>query len=165
MFVCKHGVRDSATFDTKAAAASWALTRGAGISAGKRRQIQRKTVREALQRYAREVSPTNGGARWEKIRLAKFERELPFAGRWLSEVQTTDIAGWRDTALRGVPAEDGTWQRAPILPASIRREMVLLRSVFELARKEWGWLATNPMEGSRGRKAGRRAPGASRTTK
>jgi hypothetical protein len=67
------------------------------------------------------VSSLKRGSRWECIRLAKLERELPFAQRLLGDVGAADCAGWRDTALR------------TLAPASVRREMGLLASVWERA--------------------------------
>lgn len=153
-FVWTLNERDSASFRTKGEASAWATEREAEIRAGKRGQIIPRTVRQALQRYAADVSPGKGGGRWERIRLAKLEAQLPFAGRLLAEVSANDIADWRDRAQRGELApmlrklKDGTTKVTParaLAAASVRREMVLLRSVLEIARREWGWLRTNPM--------------------
>jgi integrase len=149
------GVRDSTTRATKAEAAAWAAVREAEIRAGLRGEIIPRTVRQAFERYADEVSPSKGGARWERIRLAKLAAQLPFAGRLLSEVHASDIADWRERAQRGtLPPmvrllKNGNTKitpARPLTPASVRREMNLVHSVFEIARKEWGWLAKNPMD-------------------
>jgi integrase len=60
---------------------------------------------------------------------------MAFIDRQLEDVRPADIAAWRDKRLSEVAAP------------SVRREMVLLRSVLELCRTEWGWLHTNPMDG------------------
>lgn len=161
------GVRESATRATKAEAAAWARQREADILAHRQGRIVARSVRQALSRYASEVSPTHRGARWEQLRLAKLSRSLPFIDRPLAEIRTADVAEWRDAAIAGTltdRAEDGEASPRPALaPASVRREMVLLRSVFEQARKEWGWLRDNPMAGIRwpsaGRPRQRRLPG------
>jgi integrase len=135
-----RGVRDSATFDTKAQAIAWAADRESEIRAGALGKIIPYPVRKALTRYADEVSPSKKGVRWEKVRLKKFAESLPFVDRLLPNVTGVDIAEWRDASLKT------TTKRGTLLaPSSVRREMVLLRSVFEIARKEWGWLAKNPM--------------------
>jgi hypothetical protein len=90
------GVRESGTFDTVAAARAWAREREAEIVAGRRGQIVARTVKQALERYAEKVSPKHKGERWERVRLGKLARTLPFAGRWLAEVTKADIADWRD---------------------------------------------------------------------
>lgn len=147
------GVRVSATRATKAEAAAWARQREADILAHRRGEIIARSVRQALARYSAEVSPGHRGARWEQIRLAKLAKVLPFIDRRLEEVRTADIAAWRDAAIAGIPGEDGSAR--PLAPASVRREMVLLRGVFEVARREWGWLHVNPCAGIRWPSAGR----------
>lgn len=122
VYVIVDGVkkRKSKTFKLKARAVEWAYAMEAGtLSASS------DTFAQACNKYA----TTN---RWDKIRLEKFKRELPFADKSLSSITPNDIAKWRDgSKLQG---------------SSIRREMVLLNSLFEIARKEWGWLKTNPMK-------------------
>lgn len=138
--------REAKTFGTRKAARDWATTREAELLAHKTGQIPSHSVAAALDRYAREISPKKGGSRWEAVRLAKFKRTLGFEMRLLTQVTTADIATWRDRALAGtLPPAEGKKAR-PLAGSSVRREMVLLRSVFEMARKEWGWLATNPMQ-------------------
>lgn len=132
--VARQGVRDSATFDTKAEAVLWAAKREAEIVAGARGEVVGKTLRDALTQYAKIESPRKKGERWELMRLAKFAATMPFADKLIANVQPADISGWRDV------------RRTQVSDASTRREMVLLRSVFEVARKEWGWLQINPMD-------------------
>jgi integrase len=127
------GCRESNTFDTKASAVAWATQRESEILSGKRGQIVARTVRQALERYAEHVSPKHKGARWEKVRLAKLAREVPFAGRWLAAVRREDIAAWRDSMT--------------LAPASCRREYGLLRAVFAVAVHEWGWIHASPFTG------------------
>jgi len=125
----------SRTFRSKAAARIWATTTEAELLAGRRGEIIPRSVRAALKRYAADVSPKHRGVRWEQIRLAKFERDLAFVDRQLEAVRAADIAAWRDKRL------------AEVATGSVRREMVLLRQVFETCRREWGWLTANPMSG------------------
>ena len=119
---------------------AWAADRESEIRAGAIGKIIPYAVRKALFRYADEVSPSKKGARWEKVRLKKFEHSLPFVDRLLPNVAGADIAAWRDASLKTI-TKGGT----PLASSSVRREMVLLHSVFEIARKEWGWLTKNPM--------------------
>ena len=137
------GRRLSATWGSKGAAQKWAIQQEAEILAGKHGQIIPQSVAKALTKYSEEVSPSKRGARWEQVRLTKLSGgskdargALPFRGMELADVRPADIARWRDAAIAGGQA-----------PASVRREMVLLRSVFERCRREWGWLAANPMTG------------------
>lgn len=122
----------SANFATKAQAKAWAATIEADAVSARLGQPARRTVAQALQRYAKEVSSLKRGSRWECIRLKKFERELPFAQRMLGDVGPSDCAAWRDAALHRVA------------PASVHREQGLLASVWDRALKEWQWVPSNP---------------------
>lgn len=130
--ICINGARRSATRDTKAACRDWAVeqeTNGVDSNTGAH------SLLAALKRYAKDVSPTKKGERWEVVRLTKFEYEIPFVTKDMNRIGSADIAGWRDESLRR------------LAPGTVQREMTLLRSVFEIARKEWGWLEVNPMKG------------------
>ncbi|MFU8763885.1 MAG: tyrosine-type recombinase/integrase [Haliea sp.] len=89
---------------------------------------------DALDRFLREVSPGRRGYVREKTTLDLWIREHPLRGYRLDVISGADVADWRDVRLRLVK------------PGSVLREMTLLRSVFEAARRDWGWIARNPME-------------------
>ena len=128
--VARQGVRLSRTFPTKPAAKEWAARQEYLIVNG---GINRPgTVRELFDRYAREVSPSKRGARWEMIRLEVLARDA-IGAVTLRDLSTSDLAAWRDRRLAKVSA------------GSVRREMSLMSSVFTIARKEWGLLAANPL--------------------
>lgn len=133
--VAKRGVRDSQTFDTKAQAVAWATQREAEILAAVPGSAagSDSTLADALKRYKLEVSPSKAGQRWEEIRLDKLTKDLPFAGLALSDVTADQVAAWREARLKEVA------------PPSVRREMTLLSSVFEIARQEWRWCKANPV--------------------
>lgn len=132
--VKQAGRRESNTFATKASAVAWATQREAELLASKRGQIIARTVRQALEEYAERVSPKHRGERWERVRLGKLARTLPFAGRWLETVTRDDVARWRDSMHPALAA------------SSARREYGLLRAVFAVARDEWGWLRASPFD-------------------
>ncbi|WP_254436890.1 tyrosine-type recombinase/integrase [Ruegeria arenilitoris] len=90
------------------------------------------TIGDLFDRYAREVSPKKRGARWETIRLEKLGRDR-IARLQLGEVAAKDFADWRDRRL------------LEVAPASVIREMQLVTSVLNTARKEWGLLPDNPL--------------------
>ncbi|AEF99948.1 phage integrase [Methylomonas methanica] len=129
--VCIQGVRKSATFSTKTEAKTWGTHIESEILAGKHNEKPTKTLLEALDRYAAKVSPTKRGVRWELIRLNAWKR-LPFAHYKLNDISTPILAEWRDERLKTVQ------------PSTVNREMNLLSSVFEQARREWQWTALNP---------------------
>ena len=131
------GQRQSKVCATRREAAQWALEREAELSG---RKLPDKTLRDALRRYASELDDDRGGARWERIRLAAFERD-PLALRRLAALGPDDFAAWRDARLR----TQAQRRQTTVAPATVAREMNLLRSVLETARKEWRWLRTNPM--------------------
>ena len=92
--IVKLGVRDSDSFQTKALAVNWAAGREAEILARTRGQVVRKSLRFALERYAREVSPTKKNAKWEQTRIKFFcsdEFGLPFADKAADTVTADDL--------------------------------------------------------------------------
>jgi len=128
-----QGVRDSAIFSTKREAVLWAAQRetiikdNAGKPAG-----ELHSLRDALRRYAKEVSPLKRGARWEQLRLRAFEGyRLPLDVP-MGRVTAQHIADFRDA------------RNATVSNGSVLRELTLLSSVFETARREWGWVSDNP---------------------
>jgi integrase len=134
----KNGVRDSQTFETKAAAANWGAAREAEILALKRGSFPHKTLGEALTRYSEEVSEKKKGKRFEQLRLAAFARDFPkLAKKPLTELTTPDLADWRDTRLKTVTA------------GAVQRDLNLLSHVFTVAREEWKWMGESPLKGMR----------------
>lgn len=121
--------RESATFPTKREAAQWALQREAELTG---RRLPDKTLADALDRYGTDIAPTHKGARWELVRCNKLAT-YPIAQRTLATLEGHEFATWRDARL------------ADVKPASVAREMTLLRSVLEECRLHWGWLRVNPM--------------------
>lgn len=95
---------------------------------------QRKTLRDAMRRYAEEVAPTHRGERWEQIRLAAMEGHecLPITLP-IGQVTAQHLARWR------------RWREGKVGPASVRREMSLLGSVFAAARRDWHWIDKSPL--------------------
>lgn len=123
---------ESATFATRAEAKAWGEQRAEDLRRGYS-QASPITLGTALRRYASDVSPTKRGARWEQLRLAKIDRDWPLRSKNIAVISGADIAAWRDARLKAVA------------PGTVSREMNLLRSVFEIARKEWGIIRDNPM--------------------
>lgn len=131
--VYKNGFRTSASFDTKTQAKEWAsLTESQILDRKSNLFLCNKTLGEAFERYANEVSPKKKGERWEKIRLNSLSR-YPVSGIQLSELSSTHIALWRDQRLNEVA------------PSTVNRELNLISSVLAIARLEWRWIAQNPV--------------------
>lgn len=130
------GQRDSGTFPTKKDAQQWAGKREAELRqavAGGEGSV--KTLAQALERYGEEVAEKHRGWRNELVRLDAFQRQPGFPARKrLAEVTPADLSAWRDARL------------AVNARGSVLRDMTLLSSVFETARREWQWIAANPMK-------------------
>lgn len=96
------------------------------------------TVGDVLDEYQKSVSPTKRGSRWEILRLDLIGRKRiegkPFREIRLADLRPQHIAAWRDVRAREVAG------------SSVSREMSLLSHALEVARKEWGWLVTDPMK-------------------
>lgn len=129
-------VSDSRTFATKAQARSWAAEREVELRAGVHKAASgANTLGDALLRYAREVSPTKRGERWEVIRLAKLGRDIEFASQRLDRIGAEQWAAWRDARLKQVSA------------AAVLREMGLLSAVLTTAIRDWRWISVNAIQG------------------
>lgn len=129
--VYRDGKRATKVHRTQAEARKWIAQRELELSGA---QLEAHTLAEALGRYAREVSPSKRGHRWETIRLAALAK-APIAAMRLEALRTPDLAAWRDARL------------SEVSPSTARRELNLLRSVFGQCVKEWHWLRTSPMAG------------------
>jgi integrase len=127
--VSVRGVRDSDTFATRKEAAHWALEREAELRGAK---LPEKTFGDAMKRYVRELTEERAGYRWEAIRLKALQRHH-LASRRLDGLDGSHFADWRDQRLKEVK------------PGTVAREMNLMRSVLEIARRDWHWLRVNPM--------------------
>lgn len=92
-----------------------------------------KSLHDAFDRYEERHSAAKKGARWERVRLARFKREIP--NQPITAVTRSTIADWRDERLKSVSG------------ASVRRDMNLLSSVFNKAMYEWEWITENPCKG------------------
>ncbi|MDI6748226.1 MAG: site-specific integrase [Rhodocyclaceae bacterium] len=127
----------SKSFEKKIDADAWArgieseMDRGIFVS---RAEAESTTLKEALERYQREVTPRKRGAEVEGYRIRAL-LSLPLALRPLAAVRGTDVARFRDDELaRG------------LAPSTIMKSLALLSHLFETARKEWGIEVDNPVK-------------------
>lgn len=127
----------SKTFETKAAAEAWArqtegeMDRGVFLS---RAESENTTLAEALERYAREITPKKRSAQREAYLIAALLRR-PLAGRYLATIRSKDIADF----IRERGCED-------VAANTIRLDLALLSHVFETCRSTWGMEnLTNPV--------------------
>jgi integrase len=133
------------TFMTRRDAEKWA--RGVEVDMERgvfqlRGEADTTTLREALDRYAREVTPGKRGAGRELNRIKAWQRH-PLAARSLASIRGMDLAAYRDERLAHGKG-----------PNTVRLEIALISHVYTIARKEWGMEAlTNPVEAVRKPKA------------
>ncbi len=127
----------SKTFEKYAEAEAWArdienqMDRGIFVS---RAEAEQTTLREALERYQREITPRKKGADQENYRIkALLENDL--AHRTLAGVRSADVAAYRDAETsRG------------LAPSTVTKGLALISHLFETARKDWGIEVDNPVK-------------------
>lgn len=129
--VARQGVRRSKVFPTRQEAKDWAARQEWEILNGAKVNAE-MTLGEVFAKYARERSPSKRSEAWEVLKLSNFQR-YPIASMSLGKLTATDFASWRDARLRDVQ------------PATVLREMQLMSSVLNTARKEWRLISENPM--------------------
>lgn len=131
-----RGQRASETLPTMREAREWAHAKTAELKAQvKGLHGKGKTLKDAFERFANEEAPKRRGEAKEIIRLAAFQKPahgLPLA-KPFADITDDDLRAWRDRRLKMTKA------------GSVLRDMTLLSAVFEVARKEWKWIATNPV--------------------
>lgn len=132
--VQRNGIRTSKVCDTKREAQAWALEQEA--QAKRARFGGNRTFGDAVDKYLLEVSAKKDGKVWEVRRLAAlrahFGTDTP-----LAEIDTPQIAAWRDARLKAVSA------------STVVRDANLLRNLFAVAKKEWRWLDHAPFDGAK----------------
>lgn len=137
--VAIKGVRESATFSTKAEAQAWAAQRETEIrKAVATGIVSGKTCQDAFDRYVKEVSAHKRGQRWEEIRLSAIAEQevdgVKMGEMALAEITPATLGAWRDRRMK----RDG------VSGSTVNRELNLLSHVFTTARREWRWIAESP---------------------
>lgn len=123
------------TFTSKADAERWArslesdMDKGAFIS---RTEAERVTLGDILARYAREISPSKRGGLEEVIRLTAMQR-YRCAQLSMAALTPKAIGEYRDERLQTCKA------------STVTRDLAMLSSVINHARKEWGIAIVNPV--------------------
>jgi integrase len=125
------------SFSTKADAAQWAREQERAIERAELpttiRDFRNMTVSDLLRRYGQEITPIKRGAKFEESRIRQLLSH-PTAATRLHQLSGAVVTRYRDDRLKVVK------------PASVRRELTILRHVFEIAKREWGIpLSNNPV--------------------
>jgi integrase len=124
------------TFDSRTAALQWARSietafdRGCHVS---QRSANDVLFRELLERYMQAVTPTKRGAVDEVIRIKAIQRQR-IAGYSMANLGPEVIAQFRDLRLREVG------------PGTVIRDLAVISSVINHARREWQLPIPNPCE-------------------
>ena len=117
----------SKTFTTKKDAEAWAkiteadMLRGAYIS---RRDAEKVTLSECIERYKKDVLPGLKGAGHEYI-LARLDEA--FGKLALAHITSAKVAAHRDARLRQGRS-----------PSTVKKELAKLSVIYKLAGQEWG---------------------------
>lgn len=123
----RAGIRESRTFATRRQAVDWIHEREDEIAAGNV-LARTQSFNTAAERWAkaRELSASDA------VRLRALARREWAAGP-IAALTPETLSTWRDARLQQVG------------PATVAREMTVIRSVIEFARLDLGWLAVNPV--------------------
>lgn len=127
------------TLPTKAEAQAWAREQEGRIDRAlapiNLRVLKGTTLRELLERYLREVTPTKDSEYTEAARLKKVLREQAFCDLALADLTPKVFADYRTARL------------ATVKPGTVHRELGLIRHALEVARREWDMdLPANPLD-------------------
>lgn len=118
----------SRSFLTRSDALAWAREKERSIDRAELpldvKQLKRTTVADLLVRYVTEITPTKRGAVSERSRIRTMLKHK-LARISLNNLSGAIVAQYRDDRLTVVQS------------GSVRRELIILRHVFEVAIREW----------------------------
>lgn len=98
-----------------------------------RREAEKNSFAEILHRYRLEVTPSKKSAEIEAIKIEVILRDAMLPKLKMSAITSTAIAAWRDRRLKVVSG------------ATVNREIDIISSVLNHARREWGIHVENPI--------------------
>jgi integrase len=125
------------TFDTKGEAKNWAATVETEMRMGRYQDVrpaERLSFSEAIERYLEHVSTKKRPNSEIRDRISA-KAILDGFGRSLSlvDINAQRLVAYRDARLKSVS------------PSTLQKEFALLSHLFNIARREWGLLVTNPV--------------------
>ena len=97
------------------------------------------TLREVFQKYQDEITINKKGARWESLRITALARD-EIADIMIQDLNSDDLEEWAARTGKR-KTKTGTL----ISPASIAREMTIIKSVVKQAKK-WKYISSYPFE-------------------
>lgn len=135
----KGYAQQTCTLPTKAEAQAWAREQEGRIDRAiapvNLSLLRGTTLRDVLNRYLKEVTPSKDSATSEGFRLRKMLREQPLFDLALADLAPKVFADYRTARL------------ALVKPGTVHRELGLIRHALETARREWNMdLPSNPLD-------------------
>lgn len=98
-----------------------------------RREAEKNTLRSVLERYGREVTPHKKSADMEAVKIKVILKDTVLPDLKMSALTSAAVAAWRDRRLKVVTG------------ATVSREIDVLSSAINHARREWGIHMENPI--------------------
>jgi len=98
-----------------------------------RREAEKNTLGDVLRRYQKEVTPSKKSADVESIKINVILSDTTLPKLKMSAITSSAVASWRDRRLKTVTG------------ATVNREIDVLSTVFNHARREWGIHVENPI--------------------
>ena len=125
----------SKSFTKKPDALTWARKMEAAADRGELANTHSGpiTTRTILERYRDEITPKNKGASVETYRINALLR-AKFVDIEVRHLSPSLLSAYRDARLKQVTGP------------SVRREINLLSRAYTVARKEWAWPVSNPLD-------------------
>lgn len=98
-----------------------------------RREADKNTLRAILERYRDEVTPSKKAADIESIKIGVILKDTILPELKMSAITSAAVAAWRDRRL------------AQVTGGTVNREIDILSSALNHARREWGIHVENPI--------------------
>lgn len=98
-----------------------------------RREAEKNTLAEVLERYQQEVTPGKKSADIESVKINVLLRDAALVGLKMTAITSAEIAKWRDRRL------------AEVTGGTVNREIDVLSTVLNHARREWNIHVENPI--------------------
>lgn len=125
----------SKTFETREAAEKWARAIERELDLGlyiNRGPAEKMTLGDVLKKYLKEVVPSHKGADIEEVRIKALLRSN-ICKMAMIALTPQILSEWRDKRL------------ADVSPATVRRDLDVISSAINTARKDWGIHVDNPV--------------------
>jgi integrase len=98
-----------------------------------RREADKNTLRAVLEKYRDEVTPSKKAANIESIKIGVILKDTILPELKMSAITSAAVAAWRDRRL------------AQVTGGTVNREIDILSSALNHARREWGIHVENPI--------------------